>query len=67
MSSRLLSSVSLGFSWDLGLAAIKQGGGGRCPEGLLTPTYPKVGRGGSETMGGGRWPSRYNIPGWLRN
>lgn len=52
MASGLRSPVSLGFSWDLGVEAVKRGQG-RCSEGLSTPTYPKVGGGGSETMPGG--------------
>lgn len=66
MASGLRSPVSPGFSWDLGVEAVKRGEG-RCSEGLSTPTYPKVGGGGSETMPGGGVASRYNVPGWLRS
>lgn len=45
MSSRLLSSVSLGFSWDLRVAAVKQRGG-QVLRGTVDPHIP---------LGGERW------------
>lgn len=65
MASGLRSPVSPGFSWDLGVEAVKRGGG-QALRGTVDPHIPQ---------GGGRWlrdnaggvASRYNVPGWLRS
>lgn len=66
MASGLRSPVSLGFSWDLGVEAVKRGGG-QVLRGTVDPHIPQGGGRRLRDNAGGGVASRYNVPGWLRS